>query len=504
MLSTFSVISQKTQNMANPVFAKDNYRIENFRISQSKQLNALMQTVQQANKVNATEQINKSATKGANNAIISNRHTHEYVALLAQKIKFRNQQTNIVAKKMQVSELQPNSLRVNSSNENKLSAYRTFINNNRLKSLATVSHQLDSVLVHSKEYQSDTQEFIGSDFRVEYTYNQAHFNNLLTVKIKKSDNTFENHFKYEYSLDDNGHINSESYYEWSENKWLGVEKQQVQFDANAYPVAIIWYVWDAANSIWVEDERLETTYDSEYNPVLDINSLWNFTDSRWVPLHKAEYSYTNELGITKQVFSNYNTETQEWVIYQFAEDKYDATMQILSRIMYTESFGFKSEFEYDINLNLTASRDYDLDIATGTWNMTAEIISVYNAYKKMLSFKSKFYWGNYETPANGEIKEYVPYRKEEITRNDSVSSVVSYWDSVENKWLESSMGIYHMNKDGNIIRYTELLRDAAALAWVNTSKNEYLLDDKANIIEESNSYWITNTIGMLQSANGKW
>jgi len=487
-----------------------------------KQVNSAIQQLQYEKQVQILEQKSKLTPTEGNNAIISNRHMHEYAEMLRLKSKSGNKQTSFSPQNNKAPASYAKLRRMNTSNGAKLAAYSSFIQNNGLKAMSTASHRLDSILVHSKEYNSDTQDFTSEDFRVEYEYNDAHFNNLMTVKLRKPDNSLENYFKYEYTLDVNGYVNSESYYEWVENAWVGVEKQQVVVDTNGYLLSVTWSVWDTTNVKWIEEEKLETTYDTQYNVLLDLSSLWNSASSTWEPVHKIEYAYTAEIGMTKQVYANYNPDTQAWAIYQFSEDTYNAEMEILSRIMYTEYYGYKSEYEYDQYKNLTASRDYDLDIASGTWNKISDVVMEYNAHKKMLSFQSKFYWGDYVNPSNGERKkytyneqnqllsetiwnwdsyeklDYIPYREEVITRTDSVSSVVSYWGTAENDWLPSKLGVYNMDKNGGIIRYTELFWNSIDTAWENSAKTEYLLDDKANIIEESTSYWTGNAWGSYQ------
>lgn len=490
--------------------------IKNNWQKQYEQYNSALKMLHEQNKLQLSKQNKLAAQNAGTNAILSNRHLHEYTHMLNSKLDFEKQIAEVISGNNLVTFPLNQNMRITKATNNNFKELGSQLLTANFKKSSGMSHQLDSVLVHSKEYNSETQEFTSSDYKVEYTYDQEHFNNLMTVKLCLDNNSYENYFKFEYTLHNLGYVNSQSYYEWVNNAWKGIDKEQVILDTEGYPTTTIWYGWDSINTRWIEVEKLEITFDSEHNPLMYLSSIWNADKATWEPIHKAEYSYTEGIGLTKSVFSNFDFANQAWAIYQFSEDLYNSKLQVTQRMMYTEYYGYKSEFDYDPYENLILSRDYNLDIETGNWNISSDVKFEYNANKKLLYFESKFYWDNYETPSSGERKvytynneeqllsetvwnwdpyeklDYIPFRKEVISRNDSISSVVSYWGTNENDWLDNRMGIYNLNINKQIIRYTELYRNVYDSVWVNSSKTEYLLDDVGNILEESISYWAAN------------
>jgi hypothetical protein len=202
------------------------------------------------------------------------------------------------------------------------------------------------------------------------------------------------------------------------------------------------------------------------DPVLDSTNyyLWDNRDKHWEIYDNFKYSYTDN----KITIKDYS---------------------------YNDLIGvkdFKTELTYDGDGNLILWIYYFLDFLSNEWTATQKKEYTYDVNGNLTTYNETFLYYSlimkkheYENTYNAE---------------DKLSSYIDKeWDDTAKLWVNSKMGEFNYDENGNNISFSDYVWQKADSQWINNEKLEFAYDDVGTNIsyiscrwEVTNRLWVNN------------
>lgn len=345
--------------------------------------------------------------------------------------------------------------------------------------ICTFSQMKAQVVVYKKTAQrSDNylnNAWTGKDSFL-FSYNNDTLMTSLQALQFNVNNTWDNWYKYTYTLTANGKVSTQLRENWVAGNWTNNTRYTYSYDANSNITDILYDVWSGASwsptgkisytgynaygkyqseilyvyggGAYTQQSKRDRTYVNNQTLVAtDEKYTWNNQNNVWVKNERLSYTYTqNEISSVTRLLPDananwapedkflYNFNITPFYLLEYIAQKYDtATMswKNLNRVTYA--------YNADTLLDKTQNETF----LNNTWSPVERAQYIYNGSKEKIEYFTESYNGGWD-----KLKRSL------YTYNNSLLAEEDQFTGSGNTWLASKKLLYNYDANNNLIYET--------------------------------------------------
>jgi len=275
----------------------------------------------------------------------------------------------------------------------------------------------------------------------------------------------------EYTYGINDLVTSFIYYSWNfdEQKWFGVTRQESTYDANGNCLLYLEYGNGDANNNWTFQNKVTKAFDEKNNELERVEYRWSEETSQWTPLRRETQTYDVAGNQTEDIRFNWDSEGSQWVPTYKTTLEYNAAGQEVNQVRLEWNQdkqlwapATKQLTDYDANGNTILLSYCNWDTVAENWLEIYHVERVYDAYGDIthtLSMSSKDSTGQWVEQIKSDYFFNYSYSKDEIASIYSMeedapahmveNSITYEWDAQSGQWVIGQTNDYYYSDFGN-------------------------------------------------------
>jgi len=320
-------------------------------------------------------------------------------------------------------------------------------------------------------------EYISSNWQgkdsILFAYNNDAILTTQTALKGNTNNTWDNSFRYVYTLSGSGKPLAQLRENWNGNTWINFNRYLYDYDLNDNLVLTSYDVW--GGSTWNPTGKIENTgYDALGNWTLQVTSSWN---NGWQYISKTSHQYISGTSKLQQKDKEiWNTTTSLWdkyerLFYTYYQDSIGSIIRSVPNA--SNAWSNASKFIYNYQGNPITLQSYIHQI----WNQdslkfldTTRAVYSYNANNNVTQIVSENALGNLN---------WMPLQRTQFLYNGSNILIEKYTEDNIGGWQNTSRFTYAYT--GSIVN-EELYYTGNASVWNLNRKTNFQYDINNNLI----------------------
>jgi len=228
--------------------------------------------------------------------------------------------------------------------------------------------------------------------------------------------------------------------------------------------------------------KLECTYDDMDNLTVKILSRWDYDENKWVGISKDEYHYDASGNIIVQTEFNYAYQ-KGWWISKHTINHFDESGNMIFREVnnYHITSGsvqpwYKKEYSYDEKGNETLEIGYDWDVPSNAWEESSRYKKTYSydSIGYLLSWTRFHYWNSTWEPSSKQDFQY-------DSHGNLTLDALYIWQPHLSIWTGSEKEEWLYDENDSLISWSHFDWDGYTDKWIRGDFNRrYFYDEDYN------------------------